>query len=138
MSDAVPAGYTHEPSTSAFVNHVGKVYNKVVTREDGTKETWAAILIEPHHVNTWGFAHGGFMAACAEIGTGGGYEAGGPPIVAVDLQIHFVAAPKLGQWLEIRGLVNKRTRSLVFAESKAFADGQLMFSATCIHKIVGG
>ena len=77
MSDAVPAGYTHEPSTSAFVNHVGKVYNKVVTREDGTKETWAAILIEPHHVNTWGFAHGGFMAACAEIGTGGGYEAGG-------------------------------------------------------------
>ena len=138
MSDEMPEGYTHEPSTSAFVNHIGKIYNKVVIAPDGTKETWVAIRIEPHHVNTWGFAHGGFMAAMAEVGTGGGYEPGGPPVVAIDLQMHCVAAPKLGQLLEMRGVVNKRTRSLVFAESKAYADGALMFSCTAIHKIVGG
>lgn len=137
MSDDIPEGYTYEPAPSPFVNYVGKAFRKVVMRADGTVETWYAMRVEQHHVNTWGLAHGGFMAFLAEMGTGGGYDPDGPPIVVIDLQTHFMKAPKLGQLVEVCGVVIRRTRSLVFAASRATADGDLLFSSTAIHKVVG-
>jgi acyl-coenzyme A thioesterase PaaI-like protein len=138
IEDNMPEGYTHEPSTSAFINHIGRIYNKRWTDETGRAMSSVAIRIQEHHVNTWGLAHGSFMAAMAEIGGGGGaYEAGGPAIVAVQNSLQFIAAPKLGELFEVHGWINKRTRSMVFTEARGEADGKLVFMASALHKIVG-
>jgi len=137
MNTEIPEGYIYEPSTSAFINHVGKVFRKTVTEDDSEDQSWIAIRVEPHHVNTWGFAHGSFLAALAEIGTSGGYDPDGPPVVTIDLQTHFIKAPKVGELIEICGLITRRTRSLVFASSRATVDGDVVFSSTAIHKVVG-
>jgi acyl-coenzyme A thioesterase PaaI-like protein len=135
---AIPEGYTYEPSTSAFINHVGKVYHKKTTAADGTQEYWVAMRIEEHHVNTWGLGHGGMMATFAEIMTSGpGYEVGGPPVVAVEMSMQFIRAPKLGELLEGRGVAVRRTRSLVFTRADAMVDGVVVFTATSVQKVVG-
>src|SRR3546814_12292860 len=71
----IPPGYSYEPSPSAFINHIGRVFSKKVTRDDGTQEVWAALRIQSHQVNSWNLCHGSVMAGMAEIGTAGpGWE----------------------------------------------------------------
>jgi acyl-coenzyme A thioesterase PaaI-like protein len=144
MSDTPPPGphpeiaWTYEEPTSPAVVRLGKIWGKQVVREDGVTEYHNAILVEPHHCNTWEMTHGSFIGALGEIAAPGGYVAGGPPVVIIDLNMHFIGTAKAGQWIEMVGTINRKTRSLVFAEGRGMADGQLVFTATAIHKIVGG
>jgi acyl-coenzyme A thioesterase PaaI-like protein len=136
--DTIPDGYTYEPSVSPYINHMGKLYQRSPVVEGGEEIFSSAMRIEEHHVNSWGLAHGSFMAGMAEIGCAGpGYVDGGPPVVAIELSIQFIAAPKLGELLEVHGRLTKRTRSLVFTQCRAEADGKLVFTATSIQKVIG-
>ncbi len=139
MSDTPPGdGWTYEEPTSPAVKHLGKIWTKQIVLDDGVTEYHGAILVEPHHCNTWDMTHGSFIGALGEIAAPGGYVAGGPPVVIIDLNMQFIGTAKAGQWIEMVGTINRKTRSLVFAEGRGTADGQLVFSATAIHKIVGG
>jgi len=139
MADyAMPEGYVHTPSPSAYINHMGTLYQRKPITQDGEEIFSSAMWIEEHHVNSWGLAHGSFMAGMAEIGCAGpSYVDGGPPVVAIELSTQFIAAPKLGELLEVHGRLTKRTRSLVFTQCRAEANGKLVFTATSIQKIVG-
>jgi acyl-coenzyme A thioesterase PaaI-like protein len=136
--DTPPPGFTYSPSPSAYVDHMGKLYTRRSTTAEGVEIVSSAIRVEEHHVNSWGLAHGSFMAGMAEIGCAGpGYEEGGPPVVAIELSTQFIAAPKLNEWLVVHGQLTKRTRSLVFTRCQAESDGKLVFTATSVQKIVG-
>lgn len=140
LTDAndIPEGYAYEPSPSAFINHIGRVYSKRIQPEDGGPEqVWAALRIQDHHVNSWGLCHGAVMASMAEIGTAGpGWDPSGPPVVAIDLTLQFIGAPKLGDLLEVCGTLTRRTRSLVFTQARAEVAGNVIFQATSIQKII--
>lgn len=139
MSEATdcPEGYSYEPSVSAFINHIGRVYSKRVQREGGD-EVWAALRIEEHHVNAWKLCHGAVMASMAEIGTAGpAWDPSGPAVVAIEMSMQFIGAPKLGDLLEVCGTVTKKTRSLVFSQAMGEVDGKPMFLATSVQKILG-
>jgi acyl-coenzyme A thioesterase PaaI-like protein len=134
----MPEGYSYEPTPAPFLEHVGKVYMKDVTRPDGTVEKWSAIRVEPHQVNAWNFAHGGLLATMAEVGTArASWEPGAPACVAVDLSIQFIGAPKLGDIIEVCGTITKRTRSMIFTSARGEVDGKPVLFATSIQKIVG-
>ena len=136
--DSIPEGYTYTPSTSAFVNHLGKVYHRRSQDANGEEIVSTAIRIEDHHVNTWGLAHAAVIAGLADIGTAGpAYVEGGPPVVVIELSTQFIAAPKLGDLLEVHGWATKRTRTLVFSQCRGEVGGKLMFTATSVQKIVG-
>ncbi|EQA98710.1 acyl-coenzyme A thioesterase PaaI-like protein [Sphingobium wenxiniae] len=136
--DTIPEGYIYKPSPSAFINHMGKVYSRRSQNADGEEVVSAAIRIEEHHVNSWGLAHGSLIAGMAEIGCAGtAYVEGGPPVVAVEISTQFIAAPKLGELMEVHGWTSKRTRSLVFTQCRGESNGKLVFTATSIQKVVG-
>jgi hypothetical protein len=135
--DDVPPGYQFEELPSRYVVHMGRVFTRKVTRPDGVLESWSALRIEEHHVNSWNFAHGALIAGMAEIGTAQpGWDPSGPPCVAIDLAVQFIGAPKLGELLEVCGTVTKRTRSLVFTSARGEVAGNPVFFATSIQKIV--
>lgn len=136
--DTIPEGYTYTPSPSAYVNHMGKIYQRRSTNAEGEEIGSAALRIEDHHVNSWGLAHGSLMAGMAEVGCAmTAYVEGGPPVVAVEISTQFIAAPKLGELLEVHGWTTRRTRSLVFTQCRAVSDGKLVFTASSVQKIVG-
>jgi len=135
--EKVPDGYAYEPSTSAFVNHLGKVFSRKIIDADGDETTSAAIWIEERHVNTWSLAHGSFLAGMAEIGCATcAYVRGGPPVVAIEMSMQFIGAPKLGELLEVHGRITRRTRSLVFTQCRAEGNGKLVFTATAVQKVL--
>jgi acyl-coenzyme A thioesterase PaaI-like protein len=134
----MPEGYKHTPSSSAFVNHVGRAHHRYAVRPDGTEEVWIALRIEPHHVNTWNFGHGGLIAAMAEFANSGpSYEKGKPPVVIAQMSISFIRAPKLGDLLEAHGFVLRRTKSMAFTRVEARVGADLIFTADAVHKVVG-
>ncbi|ODP38442.1 PaaI family thioesterase [Sphingomonas turrisvirgatae] len=133
----IPEGYGYEPSVSAFINHIGHVYSRRASGPNGD-EVWAALRIEAHHVNAWNLCHGAVMASMAEIGTAGpGWDPEGPPVVAIEMSMQFIGAPKLGELLEVRGILVKRTRSLVFTRAEAEVGGKPIFIATSVQKVIG-
>ena len=134
----IPEGYGYKPSPSAYINHMGKVYQRRSRNDKDEEIVSSAIRIEDHHVNSWGLGHGSLMAGMAEIGCAGpAYVEGGPPVVVVEMSMQFIAAPKLGELLEVHGWATKRTRTLVFSQCRAESDGKLVFTATSIQKVVG-
>jgi acyl-coenzyme A thioesterase PaaI-like protein len=133
----MPPGYTYKPLPSKFIEHVGRLHTKKVTRADGVVEAWCALRIQPHHVNSWDFAHGALLAGLAEVATAqASWDETGPPCIAIDLSLQFIGAPKLGDLLEMCGTVTKRTRSLVFTSARGEVAGEPMFFATSIQKII--
>lgn len=143
QSGGMPEGYSYEPSPSAFIDHIGKVYRRVggmgASGQDagGPEIVSSAIRVEQHHVNSWGFGHGSFMAGMAEIGcAAGSYDPNGPPVVAIEMSMQFIGAPKLGELLEVHGWITQRTRTLVFTQCRAESDGKLVFTATSVQKII--
>ena len=138
MSDSQPpVGYALLISESKFLDHLGKVYLKVMETPNGTAERWLAMRVEACHVNSWQFAHGAFMASMAEIATANaGWDPNGLPCVGIDLAMQFIGAPKLGDLLEVRSWLTKRTRSLVFTRAAGEVAGAPMFVATSILKII--
>jgi acyl-coenzyme A thioesterase PaaI-like protein len=139
IADDIPAGYTYTPLPSKFIEHVGRLYTKKVTRADGVVEAWCALRIQPHHVNSWDFAHGALLAGLAEVATAqASWDETGPPCIAIDLSLQFIGAPKLGDLLEMCGTVTKRTRSLIFTSARGEVGGAPMFFATSIQKIING
>ncbi len=139
MSDLIPEGYSQEPSPSAFPNHVGTLFHKTVTIKGEEPEKWVALRVEAVHCNSWGMAHGGLIAFLSEVATASAaWDPASPPVVTVALTTQFLRAPKQGQLLEVRARATRRTRSMVFVEAHAFAEGALQFTATAVNKIVGG
>ncbi len=133
----VPPGYRWDPSSSPFVDHIGPIYQKLVVPADGPTEHWLAVRLRPHHVNTWGFAHGSLMSAMAELATNApAYVEGGPPTVIVQLSMNFIAPPKLGALFEACGYLTKATRTMFFTEARGEVAGELMFTASAIVKAV--
>jgi acyl-coenzyme A thioesterase PaaI-like protein len=133
----MPEGYTHEPSGSAFVDHIGQIHRRSSRDASGQDIVLMAVRVEPHHVNSWGFAHGAFMAGMAEIGcAAAAWEPGGPPVVAIEMSMQFIGSPRLGELLEVRGQLTRRTRTLVFSQCRAESDGKLVFTATAVQKII--
>lgn len=132
----LPPGYSYEPSISAFVNHIGRVYSRRVRRDDGD-EIWAALRVESHHVNAWNLCHGAVIASLAEVGTASAsWDPTGPPIVAVEMSMQFIAAPKLGDLIEVKGTVIKRTRSMVFTRAEGEIAGKPVIFATSVQKVL--
>jgi acyl-coenzyme A thioesterase PaaI-like protein len=134
----IPEGYAVADIPSAFVNHIGRIFQKRVKRPDGVEEVWAALRVEDHHVNSWGFCHGALMSSMAEIGTAGPcWDLTGPAVVAIELSMQFIKAPKLGELIEVCGTLTKKTRSLAFSQARAEVNGDLVFLATSVQKILG-
>ena len=135
----IPEGYSYAPSPSPFVNHIGNIFYRQVKVSEAVTEFWVAMYMEDHHVNSWGLAHGSVMACMAEIGTAApAWVADGPPVVAIDMGMQFIAAPKKGELLEVCSIADKRTRSLVFTSAKGYVAGHIVFSANSIQKILKG
>jgi acyl-coenzyme A thioesterase PaaI-like protein len=133
----IPQGYQLLVSQSKFLDLLGQMYFKDEPQPDGTTQRWVAIRVEGNHVNTWKFAHGGFIASVAEIATANvAWDPDGPPCVAIDLALQFIGAPKQEDLLEVCCRLTKRTRSLVFTQATGEVAGAPMFIATSVLKII--
>jgi len=118
MTASPPFGFTPLPSKSPFVNRAGAFF--IRTEPDGTRSvgTW----VGEDQANSEGYAHGGFLLAFADfaltiVTTG----------ITLNMTADFLRPARVGDWIEARINVRKRSESLVFADAIiSTGDAELM------------
>lgn len=120
-------------SDDGFVGLVGPFWQ----RRDG--ETWVLGLVtEPKHRNRRGVVQGGVLMTFADraLGTASWHETGRRPQATVQLDVHFVEKVGIGEFVEARCHVLRRTRSLVFMRGTLAVGSRVVATADGIWKIL--
>jgi acyl-coenzyme A thioesterase PaaI-like protein len=93
----------------------------------------------PAQDNGNGVVHGGILATCMDhtMGRVARNAAEGAKVATIQLDLHYLAGALPGQFIEARGEVVRRTRSVIFLRGTLMAGGRPVLSASGIWKILG-
>jgi uncharacterized protein (TIGR00369 family) len=107
MDDAaIPAGFVPADFTPGFLDHGGPYY--LGPAVEGVRVI--GLLIVPHHINYAEAAHGGVISTFADVALSHAvYDAERPRLApsTVTLTVNYLAAARLGDWLEARARIDR-------------------------------
>lgn len=111
------AGCLTHPGWDPFEDRAGPMYEREVEGE-----TRCALLLEGHHCNTGGIAHGGLLMTFADYATFAiAREAiGGPGGATVSMHHDFCAPASVGDLLEAEAEVVRETNRMVFMRGRMY------------------
>ena len=98
-----------------------------------------AFLAEPKHHNRRGVVQGGMLMTFADraMGMTCWYANGRVPQATVQLDVHFVDAVQIGEFVEANCEVVRRTRSLIFMTGVLVVGPRVVATAKGIWKALG-
>jgi len=131
--DLIDAGWK-QIQVGGFTDHAGpfRIRKKGDRHESG-------LLVEPVHCNNhMGTIHGGVVMTFADIalGVGVGEVVGGPNMVTIQLQLHFVSTARVGDFLTCLPEVVRQTRQLVFVRGLIYLGDKTVAGADGIWKVI--
>jgi len=101
----------------------GAVYRNIHFKPDGMELTRIGFRVEQKNCNMLGMAHGGMLAALIDIAMGrNAWSVAERPAPTINLTVDFVRAAQLGEWLESRCRVVRKSRRLVFCDGLLLGD----------------
>lgn len=133
MTDLVPEGFRKLDVTDDFVSLAGPLWYKA--EEDGLR---IGLPLERRHGNPMGVAHGGLLVTVADMvmGVGSGFSTGMFwPHPTISLTSEFVRGARLGQWLEGKARIARRTINFCFASCDLVCGGEIVLVASGVFKV---
>jgi uncharacterized protein (TIGR00369 family) len=117
-----------------FVALVGPIWR----RTSGETDRYA-IVAEPKHYNRGGVVHGGVLMTFADraIGRTCRYANGHQPQATIQLDMHFVDAVQIGEVVEAKCRVVRRTRAVMFASAELTVGTRVVATANGVWKTLG-
>ena len=99
-----------------------------------------AFMAERKHHNRRGVVQGGMLMTFADrsMGMTCWYANGRVPQATVQLDMHFVDAVQIGEFVEAKCRVVRRTRSVIFMEADLVVGTRVVATAKGIWKTLGG
>ena len=96
------------------------------------------VEIKEMHLNTGKIAHGGFLSTIADtgMGTAAHQVAGDRRCVTINLDLKFITAAQLGEKLNGKVKILKKTRTLVFINCEISNAKDIIVSASGTWKIL--
>lgn len=130
----VPPGFRALRNLGDYITQVGPLY----LRHDGD-ELWFGFRVERRHTNPMGICHGGMLASFADmllpLSIHRKSEVGMRFLPTINLQLDYLAPAPLGAWVQGSAQVLRVTRTMVFAQGLATADGTPILRVSGICKI---
>lgn len=140
MSDIIapfdPAAAGWEPyHDEGFIGLVGPFWS----RPWGEDSYRYAFMAEPKHHNRRGVVQGGMLMTFADrsMGMTCWYANGRVPQATVQLDVHFIDAVQIGEFVEAKCEVVRRTRSLIFMQGELVVGERTVATAKGIWKSLG-
>ena len=140
MSDTIapfdPAAAGWEPyHDEGFIGLVGPFWS----RPWGEDSYRYAFMAEPKHHNRRGVVQGGMLMTFADrsMGMTCWYANGRVPQATVQLDVHFIDAVQIGEFVEAKCEVVRRTRSLIFMQGELMVGERTVATAKGIWKALG-
>jgi uncharacterized protein (TIGR00369 family) len=135
-----PAGIPEDAeiaSTGGFNKFVGPLY-RLADLEDGAVKRFAFAAAE-HHMNGSGSVHGGMLMTFMDssMSRTSRLISGAKGTATVSLTCDFVAPAKLGDVIESRVRVTRRTRTIVFLSCELVCGGRVLMVGNGVWKISG-
>ena len=117
-----------------FIGHVGPFWMK----KDGEGYRYAFVA-EPKHHNRRGVVQGGMLMTFADrsMGMTCWYANERQPQATVQLDMHFVDAVQVGEFVEAKCRVVRRTRSLIFMAAELVVGTRVVATANGVWKTLG-
>ncbi|WAI84877.1 MULTISPECIES: PaaI family thioesterase [Achromobacter] len=112
------------------------VFNEGVRKE---AQAWAyGLLATADHLNPAGVVHGGLLTALLDHGLSAiAWQAlDRRACVTVQLDTHFLAPARAGQFLEVRGQLLRATSSLVFMRGELSVAGNIVATGAAVLKVL--
>ena len=139
--DPVAAGWSRQEART-FLGSIATVWQRDI---DGRPSL--GIVCEPRHDNGWGKMHGGILMTLADVGLGAVVRRlrnsdspqGGPLIhnPTVQLDVHFIDAVEIGDFVHSRAEALRLTRSMTFMRGTLQVGGKVVASAQGVFKVLG-
>jgi len=130
--DSINAGWKPKARNS-FATLIGPILER---REDGQRVF--GLMAEPQHGNYIGVVHGGVLMALADqaLGEMALDAIDGKRCVTIQLNSHFLALAKVGEFIEARGEITRLTRSMIFMRGMLSVEGREIAACDGIWKIL--
>ena len=132
VADFDPAKAGWEPySDDGFIGLVGPVW----MRQNGDSYLYA-FKADPKHHNRRGVVQGGMLMTFADrsMGMTCWYANERQPQATVQLDVHFIDAVQIGEFVEAKCKVVRRTRSLVFMTAELLVGSRVVATANGVWK----
>ena len=131
---SAPAGCAETTLIDPFEIHLGPVYE---TGEKGARRFF--LRIDERHVNMRGVIHGGMLMTFADLALGQAVwdATDHAPSVTINMQSQFLKPARVGDTVEVLPELVRETRSLVFMRGDFKVNGETIFSASSIWKLLG-
>lgn len=132
-----PEGWSRLDLDDPFLDRIGPMFIAEPFARDALEPARFAICIEPHHCSFAGTCHGGLISTVLDIVLGRGTAAAidGQHVPTVTLTVDFMRAAKVGDWLESRLRILRRTRSLMFCDAILQGPEGPVARATAVFKL---
>ncbi len=132
---AIPAGFKPLTMMGGFMAVNGPLY----LRHEG-ESVQLGFRVEARHTNPFGNCHGGMLASFCDMLLPISIHRKSPEVgqrflPTINLQIDYLAPAALGAWVQGEAQVLRVTRSMVFAQELATADGVNAVRVSGIFKI---
>jgi acyl-coenzyme A thioesterase PaaI-like protein len=133
MTSSVPEGFTTDAGDNPFAELVGPIYRRP---EAGGLSL--LFLATDRHRNPRGVIHGGMLMTLMDnmLGRTISHVIGDLRKATLSLSCDFLSPAFPGQWIAGKGVVTKRTRSLVFAHGTLSIDDTPVLAGTGIWKLL--
>jgi len=117
-----------------FTRHIGPLWSR--PEQQGMA---FAIQTDERHRNHNGGVHGGLIAALADhaMGNVARIAIGGQPLATIQMDVQYLAAGRLGDFLVARSIVVRQTRSIVFMRCEIVTGERLVATGAGVWKILG-
>ena len=131
--DPAAHGWETYPA-EGFVGLVGPFWMK----KDGGSYRYAFVA-QPKHHNRRGVVQGGMIMTFADrsMGMTAWYANDKKPQATVHLDVHFVDAVQIGEFVEMKARVVRRTRSLIFMSGEITVGERVVATANGVWKALG-
>ena len=131
--DERPDGFAALDDPGAFVEHIGPV----LAHPGGA----LGLRADDRHRNRSGAVMGGVLATLADVGFSQAIRAdldGESGVATVSLSVDFLRPAPAGSWLQTATRVERRGKSLAFADCSVTADGEEVVRARAVFAVRGG
>lgn len=129
----LPAG-AEDISVSGFNRFIGPLY-RLADAMEGSRSY--CFPVTEKHMNAAGSVHGGMLMAFLDISMSrtSRLESGAATCSTVSLACDFLAPGRLGDLIESRVRVSRRTRTMVFMTAEAWAGDRLLVAAQGVWRV---
>ncbi len=117
-----------------FMRHNGGLFFRNISEHEYEFKS----TINENHLNAAGITHGGYLAALIDAGAGSSAHrsANNVPCVTISLDLKFIGTSKVGDEINGKVKILKKTKTLIFLFCELKCQNQIIASASGIWKIL--